>query len=115
VSQGYNIELDAPCPTTTTDLRITNKNTQLVDPNLANNGGPTQTHALLAGSPAIGVIPNIVGFVPSTDQRGVPASSAMEAGFRVLRVGGHRRSRVCVPHAADADALLMDGVQRCRG
>jgi hypothetical protein len=37
---------------------------------LANNGGPTQTHALLPGSPAIDAAnPNSF---PSTDQRGVP-------------------------------------------
>lgn len=41
----------------------------LVGP-LANNGGPTQTHALLPGSPAIDAAnPNSF---PSTDQRGVP-------------------------------------------
>ncbi len=45
----------------------------LLDPNgLANNGGPTQTIALLAGSPAIdagtSAIPGIA--IPATDQRG---------------------------------------------
>lgn len=44
-----------------------------VDPRLgalANNGGPTQTHALLATSPAIDRIP--AASCPSTDQRGLP-------------------------------------------
>ncbi|MCC6454682.1 MAG: DUF11 domain-containing protein [Caldilineaceae bacterium] len=43
--------------------------TQVVDPNLANNGGSTPTHALLPGSQAIDA-----GSCPSstTDQRGVP-------------------------------------------
>jgi hypothetical protein len=36
---------------------------------LQNNGGPTQTMALLAGSPAIGHADN--GLAPATDQRGV--------------------------------------------
>jgi hypothetical protein len=36
---------------------------------LANNGGPTQTHALLAGSPAIDKGDNTGA--PATDQRGV--------------------------------------------
>ena len=36
---------------------------------LANNGGPTLTHALLAGSPAIDAADNAV--CPATDQRGV--------------------------------------------
>jgi len=40
---------------------------------LANNGGPTQTFALLTGSPAIdGVTFNGSNSAPSTDQRGVP-------------------------------------------
>ena len=36
---------------------------------LANNGGPTQTHALQAGSPAINAGPT-TGTIPATDQRG---------------------------------------------
>jgi hypothetical protein len=41
---------------------------------LANNGGPTQTVALLPGSPAIdaGTAFFAFGFLPSTDQRGDP-------------------------------------------
>jgi hypothetical protein len=38
---------------------------------LANNGGPTQTHALLPGSPAINAGNNTTG-VATTDQRGLP-------------------------------------------
>lgn len=39
---------------------------------LANNGGPTQTHALLSGSPAINTGNNVLGLV--FDQRGAPNS-----------------------------------------
>jgi hypothetical protein len=39
---------------------------------LQNNGGPTQTMALLAGSPAIGTADNALA--PATDQRGVARS-----------------------------------------
>src|SRR5450759_2255420 len=40
---------------------------------LANNGGPTQTFALLTGSPAIdGVTSNPPNSAPLTDQRGIP-------------------------------------------
>ena len=39
---------------------------------LANNGGPTETMALLVGSPAIGTADNV--FAPATDQRGVTRS-----------------------------------------
>jgi Ca2+-binding RTX toxin-like protein len=44
------------------------------DPNLgplANNGGPTQTHALLAGSPAIDAVTDGSCPPPNEDQRGV--------------------------------------------
>jgi hypothetical protein len=39
---------------------------------LQNNGGPTQTHALLAGSPAIDAGDCTLGPKPATDQRGFP-------------------------------------------
>ncbi len=37
---------------------------------LSNNGGPTQTHALVSGSPAIDGVGNCPS--PAIDQRGVP-------------------------------------------
>ena len=45
---------------------------------LADNGGPTLTHALLAGSPAIDAGDNAV--CPATDQRGVARDAACDAG-----------------------------------
>jgi hypothetical protein len=47
---------------------------------LADNGGPTLTHALLAGSPAIDAGDNAV--CPVTDQRGVtrPQGTACDVG-----------------------------------
>jgi hypothetical protein len=47
----------------------------MLDPNgLQNNGGPTQTLALLPGSPALGAGTNTsaLGGIPTTDQRGLP-------------------------------------------
>jgi CSLREA domain-containing protein len=65
-SQGYNLSSDATCSFTKPgDHPSTNP---LLGP-LANNGGPTQTHALLTGSPAIDAGTNTG--CPSTDQRGV--------------------------------------------
>lgn len=53
---------------------------------LANNGGPTQTHALLAGSPAIDTgDPSFVG-PPTFDQRGAPHSRVRNGGVGGLRV-----------------------------
>jgi hypothetical protein len=44
---------------------------QILSP-LANNGGPTKTHALVSGSPAIDAIPSADPGCTRTDQRGVP-------------------------------------------
>jgi hypothetical protein len=69
---GYNISSDASCGfSLSTSLAGT-------DPTLgplADNGGPTQTMALLAGSPAVNRIPagvNGCGTDVATDQRGLP-------------------------------------------
>jgi hypothetical protein len=50
----------------------------ILDPILADNGGPTLTHALVEGSPAI----DIASEGPETDQRGVarPQGSGFDAG-----------------------------------
>lgn len=51
-----------------------------VDPKigpLRDNGGPTKTHALLAGSPAIDAV---LGSCPATDQRGLPRGGACDIG-----------------------------------
>jgi CSLREA domain-containing protein len=73
-SQGYNIDRGNSCQFAYTADRV-NIDPKL-DPNLANNGGPTLTHALLAGSPAIDAIPYYMlastsGLLPPTDQRGI--------------------------------------------
>ncbi len=65
--QGYNLESGTDCGFSGTGS-LQNANPQL-DPNgLENNGGPTQTIALLSTSPAIDQIP--IAKCPSTDQRG---------------------------------------------
>ncbi len=79
-SSGHNLSSDASCATSFTasgDLNSTNPKLGL----LANNGGPTQTQALLTGSPAIDA-----GSAdcppPATDQRGVarPQGAACDIG-----------------------------------
>lgn len=45
---------------------------------LADNGGPTLTHALLAGSPAVDAADNAV--CPAVDQRSVPRDAACDVG-----------------------------------
>ena len=44
--------------------------TAILDTTLRDNNGPTQTHALIAGSPAVNVVP-AANCATSTDQRGV--------------------------------------------
>ena len=66
VSRGHNLDSDDSCTLDApTDLPQTNP---LLGP-LADNGGPTPTHALLEGSPAIDAGDNTE--CPVTDQRGV--------------------------------------------
>lgn len=71
VSQDYNLSSDGSCGLNQLhDL----PNTSAGIGALANNGGPTKTHALLAGSAAIDWIPNTGGCHGvglTTDQRGV--------------------------------------------
>lgn len=70
--QGYNLESSTDCGFTGTgDLQNTDPR---LDPNgLQNNGGPTQTIALLSTSPAIDHIPTTIpDACPATDQRGNP-------------------------------------------
>ena len=65
-SNGNNVDSDGSCGLTEPgDLPGTNP---LLGP-LTNNGGPTLTHALLAGSPAIDSAIN--GLCPPADQRGI--------------------------------------------
>ena len=65
-SMGYNIDGDNSCLLTDpTDLPATDP---LLGP-LQNNGGPTETHALSVGSPALDAIPSDACL--ATDQRGV--------------------------------------------
>lgn len=68
--QGGNIDSDGSC---FSDAVVNDKTgvNPLLGP-LADNGGPTETDALLAGSPAIGDA--IAADCPATDQRGVPRS-----------------------------------------
>lgn len=73
-SNGYNLSSDGSCPFTNTgDLNHTDP---LLGP-LQNNGGPTQTQALLSGSTAIdsgnpGGCTDAQGHLLTTDQRGAP-------------------------------------------
>ncbi|HMP41870.1 MAG TPA: family 16 glycosylhydrolase [Roseiflexaceae bacterium] len=76
VSGGNNIVQDDTCRPVASD--IISGDAGLAP--LADNGGPTQTHALLPGSPAIDAAP--AATAPATDQRGVsrPQGGAPDIG-----------------------------------
>ncbi|HUF78353.1 MAG TPA: choice-of-anchor Q domain-containing protein [Thermoanaerobaculia bacterium] len=52
---------------------------------LADNGGPTHTHALLVGSPAIDT--TALGVAPPEDQRGVPRPQGPRADIGAFELG----------------------------
>ncbi len=77
-SLGHNLASDNSCGLSGSgDLNNTNP---LLGP-LADDGGPTETHPLLSGSPAIDAVP-LASCAVSTDQRGVarPQGSACDIG-----------------------------------
>ncbi len=76
VSEGHNLDSDNSCGLTAADLKN-------IDPRLAplgDNGGPTRTHALNPGSPAIDAGNEVTGI--TTDQRGLarPQRKAFDIG-----------------------------------
>jgi hypothetical protein len=93
VSQGYNLSDDSTCTTYFNQTGDMN-NTPAVLGTLENNGGPTQTIALLTGSPAIDAVPvanctTVAGVTVTTDQRGVtrPQGTACDIGaFELVTV-----------------------------
>ena len=69
VDGGFNVSDETTCATAATSLPSTDAQLDPAGP--ADHGGPTQTIALLSGSPAIDLVPVSSGLCPATDQRGV--------------------------------------------
>jgi large repetitive protein len=83
-SGGHNIDQDGTCGFAAAgDLNGVNP---LLGP-LQNNGGPTQTHALLGGSPAINA--GGAGVCPVTDQRGLPRVTCDIGAFEFISDCNH--------------------------
>jgi fibronectin-binding autotransporter adhesin len=91
ISDGYNLSDDASCSSFFTAAGDLNNTPAGLDPGgLKNNGGPTQTIAILPSSPAFNAIPlsptnyctDMAGNPVTTDQRGVsrPQVSACSIG-----------------------------------
>ena len=68
---------DGSDPTTLTDI---------LDTTLADNGGPTLTHALVSGSPAIDASP-VDADCPTTDQRGVARPQGVACDIGAFELG----------------------------
>jgi hypothetical protein len=86
---GYNLSNDTSCGFTAANHSVPNTNPKLDPAGLKNNGGPTQTIALLSGSPAIDQIPSAVCLV-ATDQRGFPRPDNNES---VCDIGAYEHRR----------------------
>ena len=72
----------------------------ILDSALADNGGPTLTHALIAGSPAIDAITSTQTNCGSADQRGVPRPQDGNAdGVSACDIGAYERTADAVPFA----------------
>jgi CSLREA domain-containing protein len=95
ISNGYNLSDDAPSGLSAAKHDLINKaNVKLED--LADNGGPTQTMALLSGSAALNTGNPSFSGPPSTDQRG--------AGFPRVQAG-----RIDIgAFESDAGAIAFD-------
>ena len=74
VSGGHNVVQDDSCNAVASDLVIWDA---LLGA-LADNGGPTQTHALLSASPAINAAD--IAACPAVDQRGLSRDAACDIG-----------------------------------
>ena len=84
---GYNIDTGSSCGFSATNHSLPNTEPELDA--LASNGGPTQTMALPAGSPAVDAIPPATpGCAGSTDQRGIarPQGTGCDIGAYELVV-----------------------------
>jgi len=78
VSGGYNLSDDASCVGLLTQIGDRNGTAAGLDTGLKNNGGPTQTIALTATSPAVDAIPLIY----CTDVNGNPVTSDQRGALR---------------------------------
>jgi hypothetical protein len=89
---GYNVGSDTTCQNGGTGDAVSASLASELGP-LANNGGPTQTMALLAGNPAAGLIPNGSGLLcPLVDQTGAASPSGAPCNAGALQIHPNDKS-----------------------
>ncbi len=126
-SDGYNLSDDSSCASVLIAAGDMNGVAAGLDPaGLVNNGGPTETIALLANSPAVDGVP--VAYCPSTDQRGITRPDSGESvcdigAYEFVDFAGTPGTKNCVGSSlsvlaqrykglnAAASALLFQSVQ----
>ena len=111
---GYNIDTGSSCGFSTANHSLSNTSPQLGP--LATNGGPTQTMALPAGSPAVDAIPaSTVGL----HWHHRPARHHQAAGHRLrhrrLRTGAERLGHAVGADGPDRSPAPRPARCRCRG
>ncbi len=111
IDNGYNLDTGSSCGFSSTKHSMSNTQPQLEA--LASNGGPTQTMALPATSPAVNTIPaSVSGCTGGTDQRGVarPQGPACDMGsFEVIQSSGDTQPPT-VPTNLTASSVTSNNV-----
>jgi hypothetical protein len=91
---GYNLSDDATCSFSATGSQNSVTNLKLDPSGLKNNGGPTQTIAILAGSAAFN---SSTSSCPASDQRGYPRpSTGCDIGAYQATLGDGSTASLCV-------------------
>lgn len=108
VSNGHNLDSDGTCNMVASDLTSPMPHLGV----LANNGGPTQTHALLVGSPAIDHGDDAICAAPpvaDVDQRGI--SRPRNGGISLTcDIGAYELCLECFNAAPAASAPVLAGL-----
>ena len=89
---GYNVDDDGTCGLTLATGSLPNTDPLLDPDGLQDNGGPTETVALLPDSPAVDLVADDACPPPQTDQRGIerPQGEACDSGAYELVQGPPR-------------------------
>lgn len=98
ISNGHNLDSDGTCWFGPDDISREDPN---IDSGLRNNGGPTLTHALLPGSPAIDA--GALEGCPASDQRGAIRPKTVACDIGAFEFGAEDLSHIVRATAGDRD------------